>query len=114
MAQMNLPTEQKMTARQREQIYPCKGGGGTEGCAGSLQLVWVNNRVLMYSMKVKVTRSVVSTLFDPTDCIPPGSSIRGIFQARVLEWVAISFFRGSSQPRDRTWVSCIADRRFTI
>ena len=44
----------------------------------------------------------------------PGSSVHGIFQARVLEWVAISFSRGSYWPRDRTWVSCIAGRRFTI
>ena len=42
------------------------------------------------------------------DCIPPGSSVHGIFQARILEWVAISFSRGSSWPRDRTWVSCIS------
>ena len=38
----------------------------------------------------------------------------GIIQARILEWVAISFFRGSFQPRDRTWVSCIAGRYFTL
>ena len=44
----------------------------------------------------------------------PGSSIHGIFQARVLEWVAISFSRGSSWPRDWTWVSQIAGRHFTI
>ena len=43
-----------------------------------------------------------------------GSSVHGIFQARILEWVAISFFRGSSQPRDRTQVSCIVGRRFTL
>ena len=44
----------------------------------------------------------------------PGSAIHGIFQARILEWAAISFSRGSSQPRDQTRVSCIADRRFTV
>ena len=38
----------------------------------------------------------------------PGSSVHGIFQVRILEWVAISFSKGSSQPRDQTWVSCIA------
>ena len=54
------------------------------------------------------------TLRDPMDCSLPGSSIHGIFQARVLEWVAISFSRGSSQPRDRTQVSLIAGRCFTI
>ena len=55
-----------------------------------------------------------STLCDPVDCSLPRSSIHGIFQARVLEWVAISFSRGSSQPRGHTWVSHIVGRRFTI
>ena len=54
------------------------------------------------------------TLSDPMDCSPPGSCVRGIFQARLLEWVAISFSRESSPPRDRTQVSCIAGRRFTV
>ena len=47
------------------------------------------------------------TLCDPVDCSPPGSSVLGILQARILEWVAIPFSRGSSQPRDRTQVSPI-------
>ena len=49
------------------------------------------------------------TLCDPMDCSPPGSSVRGIFQAGILEWVAISFSRGSfpSQLRDQTPISCI-------
>ena len=53
----------------------------------------------------------------PTLCNPmglPRSSVHGIFQTRVLEWVAISFSRESSRPRDRTWVSRIAGRRFTV
>ena len=54
------------------------------------------------------------TLCDPMDCSLPGSSIHGIIQARELEWVAIAFSRGSSQPRDRTWVSHIVDRHFTF
>ena len=54
------------------------------------------------------------TLCDPTDCSPPGSSVHGILQARILEWVAISYSRGSTQPRDPTRVSCIASRVFTI
>ena len=45
-------------------------------------------------------------LCDPMDCSPPGSSVHGIFQARTLEWVAISYSRGSSQPRNRTHI-CI-------
>ena len=48
------------------------------------------------------------TLCDPMDCSPPGSSVLGISQARTLEWVAISCFRGSSPPRDRTLVTCIS------
>ena len=54
------------------------------------------------------------TLCDPMDCSPPGSSVHGILQARILEWVAISFSRGSSQARDRTQVSRIAGRRFNL
>ena len=54
------------------------------------------------------------TLCDPRDGCPPGSPIPGILQARTLEWVAISFSRGSSSPRDRTWVSHIVDRCFTV
>ena len=46
------------------------------------------------------------TLDDPMDCSSSGSSVHGIFQARILEWVAVSYSKGSSQPRDRTRVSC--------
>ena len=53
-------------------------------------------------------------LCNPMDCCLPGSSLHGIFQARVLEWVAISFSRGSSWPRDQTQVSCITGRCFTV
>ena len=48
------------------------------------------------------------TLLRPVDCSPPASSVHGIFQARILEWVAISFSRGSSWPRDRTCVFCVS------
>ena len=47
------------------------------------------------------------TLCDPMDCCPPGSSVHGILQARILEWVAIPFSRGSSQPREQNCISCI-------
>ena len=53
-----------------------------------------------------VTKSY-PTLYDPVDYSPPGSSVHGILQARILEWDSIPFSRGSSQPRDRTLVSCI-------
>ena len=53
------------------------------------------------------------TLCDPMDCSPPGSSVHGIFQTRVLEWVAMPSSRGFSQPVDRTPVSCTAGGFFT-
>ena len=53
-------------------------------------------------------------LCNPMDCSLSRFSVYGIFQARVLEWVAISFSRGSSRPRDRTWVSQIIGRPFTV
>ena len=55
-----------------------------------------------------------TTLCDTMDCSLPGSSVHGIFQARVLEWVAISFSRGSSWPRDCTWVSHNVGRHFYL
>ena len=48
------------------------------------------------------------TLCDPMDCGPPGSSVHGLFQARILAWVAISYSRGSSRPRGRTSSSCVS------
>ena len=60
-----------------------------------------------------ISCSVVSNSWDPMDGSLPGFSVRGILQVRILEWVAISFSRGSSQLRDQTWVSRIAGRFFT-
>ena len=54
------------------------------------------------------------TLCDPMNYSPPGSSLHGILQARILEWVAIPFSRESSRPRDQTQVSRIAGRFFTV
>ena len=62
--------------------------------------------------KVLVAQSYL-TLCNPMECSPPGSSVHRISQARILEWVVISFSRGSSWLRDWTWVSCIAGRFFT-
>ena len=67
----------------------------------------------VWKVKVLVTQ-LCPILFDPLDCSPPGSFVYGILQARILQWVAYPFSRGSSQPRDQTWVSCIAGRFFTI
>ena len=62
--------------------------------------------------KLLVSQSC-QTLCNPMDCSSPGSSVHGILQARILEWVAISVSRGSSPPRDRTQVFCITGRFFT-
>ena len=60
-----------------------------------------------------LSHQVMSDSCDPMDCSPPASYVHGILQARILEWVTISFSRGSSWPRDWTWISCITDRFFT-
>ena len=63
---------------------------------------------------VCVSCSVVFDSLQPFNCSPPGSSVHGIFQAGILEWIAIPFSRVTSQPRDQTHVSCIAGRFFTV
>ena len=69
----------------------------------------------VYLLKAVCVLAIQSclTLCDPMDYWLPGSSVHGILQARVLEWVAISFYRKSSQPRDGTQV-CITGRFLTI
>ena len=77
---------------------------------------WLWGR-LCVSLKSNVVCLVAQwcpTLCNPLDCSLPGSSFRGILQARLQEWVAIPFYRGSSQPRDQTLVSCIAGRFLTV
>ena len=75
---------------QLDSLPPASPGKPQDGCM---------------KMKMKLLNHV--QLCDPMDCSLPGSSVHGIFQARVLEWGAIVFSRGSSQPRDQTWVSHI-------
>ena len=70
----------------------------------SVTSVWI-----LIKVKVSVAQSCL-TLWDSVDCSLPGSSVHGILQVRILEWVAIPFSRGSSWPMDRTWVSCLAGR----
>ena len=77
----------------------------------------VSCHFLLQCMKVKSESKVAQlcpALCNPIDCSLPGSSLYGILQARVLEWVAISFSRGSSRPRYLTRVSCIPGRRFNL
>ena len=63
---------------------------------------------------LKLLFEVHVQLCDPMDCSSPGSSVHEILQARILEWVAFPFFRGSSPPRDSNQVSHIAGRFFTF
>ena len=62
--------------------------------------IYIYNRILCTVLLL--------TLYDSTDCSLPGSSVHGIFQVRILEWVALSHSRGSSQSRDLTSISCIS------
>ena len=96
----------------------CMWGQGI--CQKSLYFAFnfaVNNIINNYKLTMMLRSSLIAqsclTLCDPMDCSPPGSSLHGILQTRILEWVAISFSRGLSQPRNQTWVSCIAGRFFT-
>ena len=69
---------------------------------------WFDSMIQVY-----VTKSCL-TICNPIDCSSPGFSVHGILQARILEWLSIAFSRRSSWPRDRTQVSCIAGRIFTL
>ena len=83
----------------------------------SSQSTYLSYFLWCLKVKVKTENEVAQscpTLCDPVDCSLSGSSVYGFFQARVLEWIAISFSRGSSQPRDQIRVSCITSRRFTF
>ena len=83
---------------------------GRDGDAGAPSL-GANWALLCNSLRTQVKGLVTQsrlTLYNPVDCSPPGSSFHGILLARILEWVAMPSSRGSSQPKDRTWVSCMA------
>ena len=76
---------------------------------------WFISSMILNKAKAKVLATqLCPTLCDPTNCNPPGSSVHGILQAGILEWIVIPFSRGSSQPRDQTQVSHIAGRFFAI
>ena len=74
-----------------------------------LYIKQITNEIILYSVK-SVTQSC-PTLCDPVGCSLPGSSVHGILQARILEWAAIPFSRGSSRPRDQTLVSYLHCRQ---
>ena len=80
----------------------CNAGdqGSTPGSGRSLEKEMVTHSSCLVA-------KLCLDLCSPKDCSPPGSSVHEIFQARILEWVAISFSRRSSKPRDQTHISCV-------
>ena len=108
----------RLSAMQETRVRSlgCKDPLEKEMAAHSSILAW---RIPIHSEPVCVHARLLHscpTLCDPMGCSPPFSSVCGILQARILEWVAISSSRGSSEPWDRTCVSCvscIAGRFFT-
>ena len=74
-----------------------------------MPLCWIKLKLLVQSTGIICCLVAKSCLFlyNPVDCSVPGSSVHGVSKAKILELVAISFSKGSSQPRDRTCVSCI-------
>ena len=98
---------------------------GTWGERKGLGFCWLNSQVSVYlwilgrkAMTNRLRQNCVCaqscpTLGDPMDCSPPGSTVHGVSQARILEWVAYPFSRRSFQPGNQTRVSCTACRFFT-
>ena len=101
---------------KRQQLEPdMEQWTGSKLGKGYIQAVFCHPLIsLLCSVKWSEVAQSCPTLCNPMDCSLPGSSLHGVLQARILEWVAISFSRGSSWPRDRTRVSCIADRCFNL
>ena len=75
--------------------------------AAALYMYFPNYLTLCYAVMCVLVARLCPALCDPLNCSPPGSSVHGIVQARILERAAVSFSGGSSRPRDRTQVSCI-------
>ena len=102
---------------------PVHSAGATQSYGFKCRLICLPGQIAIsfrtcFAITYKESESEVAqsclTLCHPMDCSLQGSSVHGIFQARVLEWVVISFSRGSSPPRDQTRVSRIVGRCFTI
>ena len=81
-------------------LWPCYSGLCL--CNPSLSLL-----LRVHSLCCCLVAQSCPTLFNHVDCSPPGSSVHGILQAKVLEWIAVPFSRRSSQPTDQTRVSCL-------
>ena len=81
---------------------------------GFLSFILLRKGTKIYPKVEGLVTQLCTTLCDPMDHSPPVSTVHEILQASILEWVAIPFSRGSSQPRDQTPVSCLVGLFFTI
>ena len=126
VAQMvkNLPSVQETQFQSLGWEDPLEKGMDAHSSILTWRIPWTKKPGRLQSMESQRVRHnwvtkhstavpVQGALCDPMDCGPPGSSVHGILQARILGWVVIPFPRGSSWPRDWTQVSCIAGRFFT-
>ena len=105
-----LPPNHLASSEARDPLFPWLSSQPRISC----QSIYPNSKC---SAEVKVKGLVAQsclTLCDPMDCSLPSSSVHGISPARILEWVAISFSTGSSQPRGQTQASCIAGIFITV
>ena len=110
------PCKNQATCVDELNAYSCKcqpGFSGSRCETGICELRVVKNDTKYSDSESGVAQSC-PTLCNPMDCSLPGSSVHGIFQAIVLEWIAISFSSRSSPPSDGTQVSRVVDRRLTV
>ena len=106
------PTHTQVYLKAHESMAPV-----STGSENSIQVIKKDlaKSLFQKALKVKVlVAQACLAVWDSINCSLPGSSVHGILQARILKWVAILFFRASSQLRDQTQVSCIAGRFFTV
>ena len=101
-------------------IFPARSLLNAQCTIDAQNIEWINKKfaLLQYSSVLCcccccLIAKLCWSPCDPIDCSPPGSSVHGISQARILGWVDISFSRGFFQPGDQTHISCIADGFFT-
>ena len=106
-----LPQPDRLVSALRLAVLSLCDPASPEGRQTNLRTSWSLRLLLCknWRLKIVVVQSLsCDQLFgDSMDCSLPGSSVHGILQAKILGWVAISSSRGSSQPRDRTHISCI-------
>ena len=76
-------------------------------CSHEIKRCLLLGRKAMTNLVTLVTQACL-TLWDPMDCSPLGSSVHGLLQARIMEWIALSSSRGSSPPRGQTYISCVS------